>query len=185
MTKSLPEPLMLDGKPHYTARQIAEMRLPGMPGTRRRVNARALSESWSLPPPLGSRRREGVFARSPAGRGAGENPPTCTAQTHATRSCGLSLHPEEAERQKAPLSRARAGSEGEGRGEGRGGRPVETIQDANLPREVSIPDAGKAFCTLWKAGQARAEERHHKALPAFAASPLPAQTGTGLWRGAV
>ena len=80
------------------------------------------------PPPLGSRRGEGISARSPAGRGAGENPPTCTAQTHAACSCGLSLHPEEAERQKAPLSRPRAGSEGDGRGEGRGGRPVETIQ---------------------------------------------------------
>ena len=42
----------------------------------------------------------------------------------------------------------------------------------NLPREISIPDARKAFCTLWKAGQAGAEERAHKALPSFAAPSL-------------
>ena len=29
MTKSLPEPLMLNGKPHYSALQIAEMRSAG------------------------------------------------------------------------------------------------------------------------------------------------------------
>ena len=106
MTKSLPEPLMLDGKPHYTALQIAGMRLPGLPGTKRGVNARVLSESWP-------------YCLRPSGRSGGKVyplealpdeaqskiPPTCTAQTHAARSCGLSLHPEEAERQKAPLSR--------------------------------------------------------------------------------
>ena len=37
MTESLPEPLMLNGEPHYTALQIAEMRLPGMPGTERGI----------------------------------------------------------------------------------------------------------------------------------------------------
>ena len=42
----------------------------------------------------------------------------------------------------------------------------------NLPGEVSIGDARKAFCTLWKAGQAGAEEREHKALRAFAVSSL-------------
>ena len=56
MTKSLPEPLMLNGEPHYTALQIAGMRLPGMPGTRHRVNARALSESW-------------IYCRRPSGQG--------------------------------------------------------------------------------------------------------------------
>ena len=42
----------------------------------------------------------------------------------------------------------------------------------NLPREVSIPDAREAFCTLWKAGHAGAEERVRKALPSFTAHSL-------------
>ena len=42
----------------------------------------------------------------------------------------------------------------------------------HLPREISIGDARKAFCTLWKAGQAGAEERAHKALPSFGISSL-------------
>ena len=41
-----------------------------------------------------------------------------------------------------------------------------------LPGEISIPDAGKAFCALWKAGHAGAEERARKALPAFGISSL-------------
>ena len=106
MTPPLPEPLMLDGEPHYTALQIAEMRLPGMPEDEKQGQRQGtLGVMGLLPPPLGSRRREGVSAQSSPTRGAGKNPPTCTAQTHATRSCGLSLHSEEAERQKAPLSR--------------------------------------------------------------------------------
>ena len=32
---------MLDGKPHYTAFQIAKMRLPGMPGTVSGVHRKA------------------------------------------------------------------------------------------------------------------------------------------------
>ena len=59
MTKSLQEPLILNGEPHYSARQIAEMRLPGMPGTRRGVNARVLSESWP-------------YCLRPSGRGGGK-----------------------------------------------------------------------------------------------------------------
>ena len=56
MTPPLPEPVMLDGEPHYTARQIAEMRLPG---TRRGVNARVLAESWP-------------YSLRPSGRGGGK-----------------------------------------------------------------------------------------------------------------
>ena len=41
-----------------------------------------------------------------------------------------------------------------------------------VSREISIGDARKAFCTLWKAGHAGAEERAHKALPSFAVSSL-------------
>ena len=59
MTPPLPEPLMLNVEPHYTARQIAEMRLPGLSGTRRGVNAMALSESWT-------------YRRRLSGRGGGK-----------------------------------------------------------------------------------------------------------------
>ena len=41
-----------------------------------------------------------------------------------------------------------------------------------VSREISIGDARKAFCTLWKAGHAGAEERARKALRAFAVSSL-------------
>ena len=39
-------------------------------------------------------------------------------------------------------------------------------------REISIGDARKAFCFLWKAGQAGAEERAHKALPMLSVRSL-------------
>ena len=147
MTKSLPEPLLLNGKPHYTytALQIAGMRLPGMPGTRHRGQRQDTLGVLALPPPpLGSRRREGVSAQSPAGRGAGKNPPTRTARTHATRSCGLSLHSGETEPQKAPLSRPWTGSKRNGRCEGRGGRPVEAIQ-AEPPQGDTHPRRPQGF----------------------------------------
>ena len=41
-----------------------------------------------------------------------------------------------------------------------------------VSREISIGDARKAFCTLWKAGQAGAEERARKALPSFGITAL-------------
>ena len=41
-----------------------------------------------------------------------------------------------------------------------------------ISREISIGDARKAFCTLWKAGQAGAEERVRKALPSFGITAL-------------
>ena len=66
----------------------------------------------------------------------------------------------------------RAGSEGDGRGEGRGGASVETLQEARLPGRYPSADARKAFCTLWKAGHAGAEERECKALPSFGISSL-------------
>ena len=52
MTPPLPEPLILNGEPHYTALQIAETRLPGLSGTRRGGNVKVLSEScpYSLAP---------------------------------------------------------------------------------------------------------------------------------------
>lgn len=37
-----------DGKVWYTAAELAEMRLSGLPATKRKINERALSEGWSL-----------------------------------------------------------------------------------------------------------------------------------------
>ena len=54
--------------------------------------------------------------------------------------------------------------------------------EQRVSREISIGDARKAFCTLWKAGHAGAEERGHKALPAFAA-PSPYRWDKALARG--
>ena len=131
------------------------------------------------PPPLGARRGEGVSAQSPAGRGAGENPPTCTAQTHAARSCELSLHPEEDERQKAPLSGPRTGSEGDGRCEVRGGRPVETIQ-TEPPQGDIHPRRPQGFLHTGRprrSGGAGAESL------AVVRRPLPVQMGQGSGEG--
>ena len=132
-------------------------------------------------PPLGSRRREGVSAQSPAGRGTGGNPPTCTAQTHAARSCGLSLHPEEAERQKAPLSRPRAGSEGDGRGEGRGGRPVETIQTEPSQGDIH-PRRPQGFLHTLEGQSGRSGGAGAQSL-AGVRRPLPMQMGQGSGEG--
>ena len=172
MTNSLPEPLMLNGKPHYTARQIADMRLPGMPGTRRRVNARALSESW----PLLSR---------PSGRGGGRVYPLKALPDEAQAEIRRRARPkptqpapaDSASTQKKPNDKKRLflalGPSQRAMVEAKAEAVVLWRQyRRNLPREISIPDARKAFCTLWKAGQAGAEERAHKALPSFAAHSL-------------
>ena len=183
MTESLPEPLMLNGEPHYTALQIAEMRLPGMPGTERGIQLLAARHGWPRRRRSGCGGREGVSAQSPAGRGASENPPTRTAQTHATRPCGLSLHPEEDERQKAPLSRPRAGSEGDGRGEGRGGRAVETIQ-TEPPQRGIHPRGPQGFLHTLEGRPRRGGGAGAQSLTGVRRPP-PCTDGTRLWRGAV
>ena len=172
MTPPLPEPLMLDGEPHYTALQIAEMRLPGMPGTRRRVNARALSESWPFPPPLGSRRRK-VYPlealpreaeaeiRRPAQPKPRQPAPADSASTqnkpNDKKRLFLGLGPDQRVMVDAKAEAVVL---------------LWRHYKRRLPGEISIPDAGKAFCALWKAGHAGAEERAYKALPAFAVSSL-------------
>ena len=172
MTKSLPEPLMLDGKPYYSACQIAEMRLPGLPGTRRGVKAKALSESW----PLLSR---------PSGRGGGRVYPLEALPDEAQAEIRRRTRPKPT--QPAPANSASTQEKPNhkkrlflGLGPDRRAR-VEAKAEAvvlwrhykkRVSREISIPDARKAFCGLWKAGQAGAEERAHKALPSFAVPSL-------------
>ena len=172
MTKSLPEPLMLNGKPHYSARQIAEMGLPGLPGTRQGVKAKALSESWP-------RRHR------PSGRGGGKVYPLKALPDEAQSKIRRPARPkptqpapaDSASTQKKPNDKKRLFL-----GLGPDQRAmVEAKAEAvglwrqykqRVSREISIGDARKAFCTLWKAGQAGAEERAWKALRAFAVSSL-------------
>ena len=172
MTKSLPEPLMLDGKPHYTARQIAEMGLPGLPGTRRGVNARVLSESWP-------------YCLRPSGRGGGKVYPLEALPDEAQAKIRRPVQPkptqpapaDSASTQKKPNDKKRLflGLEPGQRAK------VEAKAEAvglwrhykqRVSREISIGNARKAFCTLWKAGQAGAEEQAWKALPSFGISSL-------------
>ena len=165
MTPPLPEPLMLDGKPHYTAFQIAKMRLPGMPGTVSGVHRKAARESWPL-------------RLRPSGRGGGRVYPLEALPDEAQAKIRRPAQPKPT--QPAPADSASTQEKPNQKkrlflGLGPDRREmVEAKAEAvglwrqyrrHLPREISIGDARKAFCTLWKAGQARAEERHHKALP--------------------
>ena len=172
MTKSLPEPLMLNGKPHYSALQIAEMSLPGLLGTRQGVKSKALSESWP-------RRHR------PSGRGGGKVYPLEVLPDEAQSKIRRPARPKPT--QPAPADSASTQNKPNDKkclflGLGPDQRAmVETKAEAvglwrqyrrNLPREISIGDARKAFCALWKAGQAGAEEQVRKALPSFAVSSL-------------
>ena len=164
MTKSLPSPLMLNGKPHYSARQIAEMGLPGLPGTRQGVKAKALSESWP-------RRHR------PSGRGGGKVYPLEVLPDEAQSKIRRPAQPKPTQPAPADLASTQKEPNDKKRlflGLGPDRRAmVEAKAEAvvlwryykkRISREISIGDARKAFCTLWKAGQAGAEERAHKAL---------------------
>ena len=172
MSKSLPDPLMLNGKPHYTARQIAEMRLPRLPGTRQRVNARALLESWP-------------FRVLLSGRGGGKAYPLEALPDEAQAEIRRRAHPK-------PSKPAPAGSASTRKKPNRKKRlflalgpdrraAVEAKAEAvvlwrcykkRFSKEMSIPDALKVYCFLWKVGRAGAEERARKALPSFTAHSL-------------
>ena len=181
MTESLPEPLMLNGEPHYTALQIAEMRLPGMPGTERGIQLLAARHGWP-------RRRR-------SGRGGGRVYPLEALPDEAQSKIRRPAQPKPTQPAPADSASTQKKTSDKKRlflalGPDRRAM-VEAKAEAvglwrqyrrNLPREVSIPEARKAFCTLWKAGHAGAEERAHKALPAFAA-PLPVQMGQGSGEG--
>ena len=172
MTNSLPEPLMLNGKAHYTASQIAEMRLPGLPGTRQGVNAKALSESWA-------------YCCRPSGQGGGKVYPLKALPDEARAKIRRPTQPKP--RQPAPADSASTQKKPNDKkrlflalGPDRSVM-VDAKAEAvvlwrhykrRLPRGISIGDARKAFCTLWKAGQAGAEERARKALPSFGISSL-------------
>ena len=170
MTKSLPKPLMLDGEPHYTARQITGMRLPGMPGTESGVIRVAKRRRW------GPRHH-------PSGQGGGKVYPLKALPDKAQAKIRRRARPKPT--QPAPASSASTQKKTNDKKRlflalGLDQRAmVDAKSEAvvlwrqyrrNLPREISIPDARKAFCTL--AGHAGAEERVRRALPSFAAHSL-------------
>ena len=172
MTPPLPEPLMLNGKPHYTACQIAEMGLPGMPGTRQGVNAMALSESWP-------------FRHRLSGQGGGKVYPLKALPREAQARVRRPAQPQptqpapadSASTQKKPNDKKRLfpalGPDRRAMVDAKSEAVVLWRQyRRSLPREILTPDARKAFCTLWKAGHAGAEERMRKALPSFAPHSL-------------
>ena len=171
MTPPLPEPLMLDGKPHYSALQIAEMGLPGMPGTERGIHLLAARHGWP-------RRRR-------SGRGGGRVYPLKALPDEAQAKIRRPAQPKPT--QPAPADSASTQKEPNDKkrlflGLGLGQRArVEAKAEAvrlwrhykqRVSREISIGDARKAFCALWKAGHAGAEERACKALPSFGISSL-------------
>ena len=163
---------MLNGKPHYTALQIAGMGLPGMPGTKVGVRKKAARESW----PLLSR---------PSGRGGGKVYPLEALPDEAQAKIRRRARPkpsksapaDSASTQEKPNQKKRLflalGPDRRAMVEAKAEAVCLWRQyRRNLPGEISIPDARKAFCTLWKAGQAGAEERARKALPSFSISSL-------------
>ena len=148
VTPPLPEPLMLDGEPHYTARQIAEMRLPGMPGTESGVIRVAKRCRWPL-------------CLRTSGRGGGKVYPLEALPDEAQAEIRRRARPkptqpapaDSASTQKKPNDKKRLflglGPDQRAMVEAKAEAVVLWRQyRRNLPREISIPDAGKAFCTL-------------------------------------
>ena len=161
---------MLDGEPHYTALQIAEMRLPGMPGTESGVIRVAKRRRWPLCLRTSGRGGGTVYPLEalPNEAQAEVHRPAQPKPTQPTPADSASTRKEPNDKKRlflglGPDQRAMVETKAETVGLWRQYR-------RNLPREVSIGDARKAFCTLWKAGQAGAEERVRKALPSFAVS---------------
>ena len=157
VTPPLPEPLMLNGKPHYSARQIAEMRLPG---TQAGVRRKAARESWPL---------------RLSGRGGGKVYPLKALPREAQAKIRRPAQPKPT--QPAPADSAKKPNDEKCLFLGLGPDQRATVEAKaeavglwrhyrrHLPREISIGDAHKAFCTLWRVGHAGAEERAYKALP--------------------
>ena len=185
MSKSLPEPLMLDGKPHYSARQIAGMGLSGMPGTESGVIRVAKRRRWPL-------------LYRPSGRGGGKVYPLEALPDEAQAKIRRPAQPKPTQpapadsastqkktnRQKAPLSRPRAGSERDGRGEVGGGRPVETIQEGASPGRYPSPTPARLSA---HSGRPATPERRSGCAKPFRSFTVttPYTDGTRLWRRAV
>ena len=163
---------MLNGKPHYTALQIAGMGLPGMPGTKVGVRKKAARESW----PLLSR---------PSGRGGGKVYPLEALPDEAQAKIRRRARPkpskpapaDSASTQEKPNQKKRLflalGPDRSAMVEAKSEAVVLWRQyKKRFSKEISIPDAREAFRTLWKAGHAGAEERVRKALPSFTAHSL-------------
>ena len=156
MTKSLPEPLMLDGEPHYTVRQIAGMGLPGLPGSNQGVWKKIVLGSWPL---------------RPSGRGGGRVYPLEALPDEAQAKIRRPARPKPT--QPAPADSASIQKKANdkkrlflGLGPDQRAR-VEAKAEAvclwrhykkRISREISIGDAHKAFCALWKSGQPGAED---------------------------
>ena len=146
MTPPLPEPLMINGEPHYSAGQIAEMQLPGLPGSREGVCRKAARESW-------------IRCSRPSGRGGGKVYPfkALPRETQAKmreKDILLVLGADQRVRVKTKVVAVH----------------LWRRYRRHASKEVSIGNARKAFCRL--AGRAGAEDRAYKALPSFAASSL-------------
>ena len=165
VTPPLPEPLMLNGEPHYTARQIAEMRLPGLSGTRRGVNVRVLSESCP-------------YSLRPSGRGGGKVYPLKALPDEAQAKIRRPARPkptqpapaDSASTQKKPNEKKRLFLDlGPDQREMLEAKAEAVCLWRYYKKRVfwamSIGDALEAFCFLWKAGQAGAEDWAWKALP--------------------
>ena len=148
MTAPLPDPLMINGEPHYSAGQIAEMQLPGLPGSREGVYRKAVRESW-------------IRCSRPSGRGGGKVYPfqALPRETQAKmreKDILLVLGADQRVRVKTKVVAVH----------------LWRRYRRHAPGEMSIGNARKAFCRLWKAGRAGAEDRAYKVLPSFAVSSL-------------
>ena len=148
MTPPLPEPLMINGEPHYSAGQIAEMQLPGLPGSREGVYRKAVRESW-------------IRCRRTSGRGGGKVYPfkALPRETQAKmreKDILLVLRADQRAKVKTKVVAVH----------------LWRRYRRRASKEMSIGNALRAFCRLWKAGRAGAEDRAYKALPSFAVSSL-------------
>ena len=148
MTPPLPEPLMINGDPHYSVGQIAQMQLPGMPGSREGVWRKAVRESW-------------IRCERTSGRGGGKVYPfkALPRETQAKmreKDILLVLGADQKAKVKTKVIAVH----------------LWRRYRRRTSKEMSIGNARRAFRRLWKAGRAGAGDRAHKALPSFDVSSL-------------
>ena len=180
MIKSLPEPLMLDGKPHYTARQIAEMRLPGMPGTVSGVHRKAARESWPL-------------RLRPSGRGGGRVYPLEALPDEAQAKVRRPARPKPTQPAPADSGSTQKKPNDEKRlflGLEPGQRAkVEAKAEAVVLwrhyKQRVYPSPTPARLSAHSGRPVRPERRSGRTKPCRRSPPTPYADGTRLWRGAV
>ena len=173
---------MLDGEPHYTALQIAEMGLPGMPGTERGIHLLAARHGWS-------RRRH-------SGQGGGKMYPLEALRTRRSRK-SADLHSPNPRslllRTQPPLRRSRttksASFSALGRVRGRWSRRRQRRcvcgdnTDGTSPEKY--PSATPARLSAHSGRLVRPERRSGRAKPCRRSASPPCTDGTELWRRAV